>query len=58
MFKHLDSRVDADIVCDDDKTLVQLRTNLTPLTAEDLSPVFDLAEIMKVSQVVCKSFSD
>jgi hypothetical protein len=58
MPKSLNTHVDADIACEEGENPGPAKDESDSLTAEDLSLVFDLSEIMKVSQVVCKSFSD
>lgn len=58
MFKNLDIYVDTDIFCGDDKNSGSAKNEFDTLTVEDSSPVFDLTEMTKVSQVACKSFSD
>lgn len=58
MFKNLDTCVDTDIVCGDDKNSGSAKNEFDSLIVKDSSPVFDLAEMTKVSQVACKSFSD
>ncbi|ALB63558.1 hypothetical protein AFK62_14085 [Cronobacter condimenti 1330] len=57
-FKNLDTYVDTDIVCGDDKNSGSAKNEFDILTMEDSLPVFDLVEMTKVSQVACKSFSD
>ncbi len=54
----LNTHVDTDRVCDNDESIGPAKDESDPLTAEYLSSVFDLAEITKANQVVCKSFSD
>ena len=58
MPKSLNTHIDADIACEEDETPDPVKDESDSLTVEDLSPVFDLAEITKVSQVVRKSFND
>lgn len=58
MPKSLNTHIDADIARGEDENPGPAKDEPDSLTAEDLLSVFDLAEIMKVSQVVCKSFSD
>lgn len=58
MFRNLDSRVAADILCDDDKNSGSAKNEFDTLTDEDLSPVFDIADITIINQAVGKSFSD
>ncbi len=58
MPKSLNTHIDADIACEEDENPGSARYEPDSLTAEGLSPVFNQAETMKVSQVVCKSFSD
>jgi hypothetical protein len=54
----LNTHIDADIACEEDENPDPAKDEPDSLTAEDLLSVFDLAEIMNVNQVVCKSFSD
>ena len=58
MHKNLDTRINADIACEEDKNSSPAKDESDPLTLEDLLPVFDITEITKFNQVVCKSFSD
>ncbi|MEG1111101.1 MAG: hypothetical protein RSD49_06075 [Hafnia sp.] len=58
MPKSLNTHIDADIACEEDEKLGPAKDEIDSLTAENSSLVFDMTEITKVNQVVCKSFSD
>ncbi|MDL4402203.1 hypothetical protein [Klebsiella michiganensis] len=58
MPKIFDTHAGTDIACEEDETPDPVKDESDSLTVEDLSPVFDLAELTKVSQVVRKSFND
>lgn len=58
MLKSLDTLENADIACEKDNNSGPAKGEPDSLTVEDLLPVFDITEITKFNQVVCKSFSD